>query len=260
MILNHWARTVGGALLCGCMAGVSLAGEICFTIDGPAPAQVFAVQRRQTDEGVFEDLWRGVVNGNDVTITDLPTGRYDVRLLTASGGLIQGWDATVPASDFEVEQPLQEASMREVRRKLAGHVAKQFFDECLVLDVAGNAQHAAVLVTQLRRRAFVGGGYKGGEWVWRVDRWEYESEDGQTWVPLQERPFYSIFRERLMPKDYQARRIAFLRELGGIDLREPQSTATLGRIRVVEPEPGIIAWDAQAQPRRPVIIKPLTQE
>lgn len=235
----------------------SLAGSITATFSPDAKiADVAAVQRRFTNIGVYEQTFTGRVEGDRIRIDDLPDGLYDLRLTLEDGTIVHGWDATVPPSDYVEEQPLSLESKRTILEKLATHHGKQFFDEVLVLDIVGNVQHAAVLVTQVRRRPFVGGGYREGEWVWRVDRWAYEFPDEDTWVPVQERPFYALFRERLDAKSYAAKRIVFARHLGGITIREKVRDVDLGIIAILKAATGVSAINPDGSATRAISIKP----
>jgi len=216
---------------------------------------VCAIERQHTPIGVYHQNHPGTLSGGDLTITNLPVpGRYDLRV-DFTNGTVEGWDATVPESDYVEEQPLTEEAIRAIAKKMSSDQVVGFSDDALLLDIQGNIQNAAVLLLQVRRRPFVGGNYQPGEWVWRVDRWQWEDPDEHTWVPYQERPFYALVRERLYEKDFRAKRILFARHLGGIVLDEREPTADLGTLRIPRPVSGIHAVDPGGSQIRPIRLK-----
>ena len=234
------------------------AGSIEATLDAKAPVlEAHAIARIDTPFGVeFRPAIAGDLKDAKLSFTDLPTeGVYCLRFKMESG-VVQGWDATVPPSDYEEEQPLEVASRNTILKKLAAGSASEFADQVLVLDVQGNIQNAAVLVTKLRTRPFVGGGYRPGECVWRVERRLWEFPDEHTWVPNQDLPLYAVQRRRLFPKDYQQLSIIYARHLGGIRLDEQKPHRDLGTIVVPSPGPGIHAVGPDGDPTMPFLIKP----
>ena len=232
------------------------AGSIEATVQSDVRiVSVSAVGRRASAIGVYPEPISGRMVEGRMVFQDVPPGRYDLRFDTPEG-IVHGWDAGVPESDYVQEQPLDPQSRRRIAEKLARMHRRQFFDQVVLLDISGNVQHAAVLLSQVRRRAFVGGGYEAGELVWRVDRWEYENPQEHTWVPVQERPFYALFRERLGEKDLGAKRITFARHLGGIEVRADGSDVDLGIILVPSPKPGIHAVNPDGSAADPIQLKP----
>jgi len=248
-------------------AGLARAGRITGTLEARDPIKrVWAIERsprhlkdskgKVHDIGMYGRPHEGKVDGVRIVVEDLPVpGTYDLNLETASGGVIAGWDATVPESDYVGDPPLEETSKQKILKKLADKQFSAFSDRMWVLDIRGNIQHAALLVMKLRMRPFVGGGYKPGEWVWRIERWHWENPEEHTWVPYQERPYYALIRERLYEKDYRAKRIAFAGHLGGIALTKEQSAANLGKIEVFSSVPGVYAVDPNGSRIRPVVLK-----
>ena len=181
---------------------------------------------------------------------------FDLKFVFERGH-VEGWNTSVPESDYVEEIPLEDVARQALIEKInrAPSVRKGFFDSVAILDMAGNIQHAAVLLHQLRRRAFVGGNYTPGEWVWRVERMQYENPTEDQWAPYQEQPFYALVRRRLMPRAYQALHVTYARHLGGIVLTTDQPTIDLGTIQVPTPTPGVHAIDANGQRIEPIIIK-----
>ena len=208
------------------------------------------------DVGMYGEPHEGTVDGKMLVFADLPVpGRYDLKIETATGGAMAGWDASVPESYYVGDPPLEEASKKTILAKVADEQFSAFADRMWVLDVQGNLQHAALLVMKLRMRPFVGGGYQPGEWVFRIDRYHWENPDEQTWVPYQERPFYALVRERIRQKAYEAKRVTFARHLGGIALTDKTPEADLGTVRVVIPASGVMAVNPDGSPVRPVVLK-----
>ncbi|MBI1367714.1 MAG: hypothetical protein GC162_03580 [Planctomycetes bacterium] len=239
------------------LAAAASAGGIRATVQSPSKINsIAAIQRQYTDEGVFGKSFPGRVDGDQIIIDNLPDGAtYDLHIETEQG-TIEGWDAQVPRSDYEQEQPLSIEGKHAIFDKLAAYFEKHYPDDVVVLDIQGNIQNAALLVAQLRRRDSVGGGFKPGEWAWRVDRFQYENPQEHNWAPYQERPFYALERRRLFEKDYAALRITFDRRLGGIRLDADHAKRDLGIIQLPVVEAGVHAVNAEGSPTKPIIVKP----
>ncbi|HUU11713.1 MAG TPA: hypothetical protein VM431_14395 [Phycisphaerae bacterium] len=260
-------RLVLAALAAVLVPAAARAGGIRAVVEATDPIKrVWAVQRsvqrlkdsqgKVHDIGLYGRLHEGKVDGNRIAIEGLPVpGRYDLQLETASGGTVAGWDATVPESDYEGDPPLDEASRKAIFAKLGNKQFSAFADDMWVLDVRGNIQHAALLVMTLRMRPFVGGGYKEGEWVWRIDRWHWENPDEHTWVPYQERPYYALIRERLYEKQYRDKRVCYARHLGGIALTKDRPEANLNTVKIPTPVAGIVAVNPDGSRIGPVVLK-----
>lgn len=254
---------IGRSWITVLVAGMGVAaqgGEIRATIEVEGDVEaVWAIERRETPTGVYHHRHKGVIEGARLTVSDLPVpGRYDLRF-DFTNGFVEGWNSAVPESDYEDEQPLEKAAILKIARKMADDQFTAFGDEALILDIRGNIQNAALLLMQLRRRAFVGGGYRQGEWVWRVDRWQWEDPDEHTWVPYQERPFYALVRERLYPAAYRAKNVVYARHLGGIVLTLEQAEAVLGTLRIPRPAPGVHAVHPDGKRTQPIRLKPVLQ-
>ena len=221
--------------------------------------RAWALRLRFAADGVYHDPFAGTIADASLRFDDLPLpGRYRLRLQTASG-VVEGWNARVPESDYVEEQPLSAASLHRILQKTARNSSAKYADKVVILDIQGNIQHAAALVTFLRKRPFVGGGYKPGEWTWRVERWEWEDPMEHTWTVVQERPYYALLRTRFYEADYRALRTTYARHLGGIELSEERPAADLGRIVVPRPRPGTHAINPDGTPTRPFVIKPWTE-
>ena len=255
------------------MSGISgtsanaFGGVIRATLDANEPIKrVWAIQRRvgtlttskgkKHDIGIYANVHEGKVVGRKIVIDNLPVpGLYDLKIETGRGGIIVGWDSNVPESDYVKEQPLSKEAKQNILKKLGAEDFSAFPDRMWVLDIQGNIQNAAVLVMKLRMRPFAGVAYKPGQWIWRVDRWQWEDPDEHTWVPYQERPFYALVRERLFERQLRAKRICFARHLGGIRLREKRPIVDLGVVKIPRLFPGVFAVNADGSLIRPTVLK-----
>ena len=260
MLIRNWKGiwcVVGAGALWLFPAVAVGAGAIRATIDSEEPIlEAWVIARKDTNIGVERKAKPIKLEGNELVVENLPIpGRYDLRFRTASG-TIEGWDDSVPESDYVEEQPLGTESKLTILKKMAKMAKRGFADQVVVLDIQGNIQNAAVLVTRLRTRPFVGGGYQPGEWVWRVERWQWEFPEEDTWVPYQERPCYALVRKRLYRKQYEALRTTYARHLGGIVLTEGRSEAKMGVLKIPRLKPGTRALNADGSPTEPISIKP----
>ena len=140
----------------------------------------------------------------------------------------------VPRSDYEEEQPLAPEDVEAIKRQVRD--LNKFEDEVEVLTVAGNIQHAAVLVNKLRTRPFVNS--KPGEVVWRCELWHFERPE-ETWVKVQDELFLVLYRERLPGADYKQKSVTFDPALGGIAVTEESPTVNLGTVKRPPAGPGI---------------------
>lgn len=219
--------------------------------------KVWAIRRNDTPHGMYSEPYAGAVVDGKLTVAGLPVpGRYDLRFQTESG-LVEGWDATVPRSEYVDEQPLSEESQNEIARKMSKETVSGFPDQAVLLDIQGNIQNAAALMTTVRTTPFAEGlGTTHGIWIWRVDRWQWESPEDEQWSPWDKRPYYALFRERLKPEAYQAKRVVFARHLGGIGLKEERPKVELGTILVPRPLPGVRAVNPDGSTTRTVVLKP----
>ena len=242
------------------------AGSIRATLQAAEPVtRVWAIERRAGqlttstgkvhDVGMYGHPRQGEVKDGAIVIEDLPVpGQYDLKLETASG-VVVGWDSIVPESDYVGDPPLEDESRKAILAKLADEQFSKFSDRMWVLDIQGNIQNAALLVMKLRTRPFVGGDYQPGEWVWRVERWQWENPDEHTWVPYQERPFYALVRQRLDRNQYQAKRAAYARHLGGIRLTKEHDAVDLGAVTVPRVDAGVYAVDPGGARIQPIVLK-----
>lgn len=253
-------------------AAPTLVGGIRATIDTNEPIEhVWAIQRRAAaittskekvhDTGIYALSHEGKIVAKEIVIENLPVpGLYDLKLQTQSGGIVSGWDPNVPESDYVDDLPLKKEARQKIFEKLSAEDFSAFSDGMWVLDIHGNIQNAAVLVMKLRTRPFVGGDYKPGEWVWRIERWQWEDPDEHTWVPYRKRPFYALTRERLVQKQLLAKRMLLARHLGGIILKQGRPSVDLGTVKIPRPVPGVFAVNPDGTRIRPVVLKGLDKQ
>ncbi len=251
-------KTVSAIVLL--LSGVAWCGEIRARLDSDEPVlKAWAVHRLQTDEGFVSRSLPARVEDEMLVADDLPVpGRFDLRFQVKSG-FLEGWDATVPESDYVEEQPLSEASRATILSKMSASSFTAYWDRVVILDIQGNIQNAAVLRAVLRTRPFVGGGYRPGEWTWRVERWQWEDPMEHTWTTHQDRPYYALVRRRMFERDHRALRTTYARHLGGIALTSRRPRADLGPIRLPRPMPGTHAVNPDGSRVAPVLIKPATE-
>lgn len=256
-----------GLLAVSAMSTPARAGSIRATVQSAEPIRrVWAIERRAgqlaTSQGKVHDIGmygrahQGAVEGSKIVVEGLPVpGLYDLKIETTSGGTVVGWDSSVPESDYVGDPPLEDSSQKAILQKLADEQFSAFSDRMWVLDIQGNIQHASLLVMKLRTRPFVGGSYQPGEWVWRVERWQWENPDEHTWVPYRERPFYALVRERLYKGQYQAKRAAYARHLGGIRLTQQHDTVDLGIVKAPRIDAGVCAISPDGARIQPIVLK-----
>jgi hypothetical protein len=158
---------------------------------------------------------------------------YDL-IIDAPDRRLEGVDLSVPRSDYEEEQPLTQedrTTLTDLVRSL-----NKFEDEVEVLAIAGNIQHAAVLVNKLRTRPFVNS--KPGEVVWRAEIWRFERPD-ETWIKVQDSLFTVLYRERLPQTDFASKSITFDTALGGLRPTANKPRVDVGRVALPAAKPGI---------------------
>jgi hypothetical protein len=245
------------AMAMSCLGARAYAGSIKAQVQADEPIRkVWAIQRDATAGGTYNKPFEGKVEGDRVVIEGLPVGRFDLKFETESGGVVEGWDASVPRSTYEEEQPLGDESKEQLLKKMTSDNASGFADDSVILDMQGNIENVAILLHQLRTRMYVtGAGPVDDTWIWRVDRWQWELSGDTTWVPWQERPSYALLREKLPPKTWSSKRVVFARHLGGIALKAESPDADRGIIRVPRPAEGVTAVEPDGTPIKPIVLK-----
>jgi len=218
--------------------------------------QITTTKGKEHDIGMYARVYEGRITEGKLVIEGLPVpGVYDLQFETKNGGMVCGWDPNVPESDYVGDPPLEDEAKTKILKKMADEEFSAFSDQMWILDMQGNVQHAVLLVMALRMRPFVGGNYQPGEWVWRIERWQWENPEEDTWVPYRRRPFYALNRQRLYEKQLKEKQILFARHLGGICLTKERQTVDLGAIQLPQPVPGVFAVHPDGSFIPPVILK-----
>lgn len=247
----------GPAFALSCLAALSSADTVRVTLDCPDQVlQAWAVERRVTPTGITMHKTPARVDGQMISIEGLERGRRYDLLIQTRAGLIEGWDASVPASDYDPEQPLDDAARGMILAKIEKMERRAFYDDVFVLDIAGNIQHAAVLLFKFHHRGFVEAEDRGPDLVWRVDRMQYENPDEQSWVPHTKLALYALQRHRVTRSQYDQLRVLLDRRLGGIAWAGDSSTVDLGTITLPAPPPGVHACDEKGTIIKPTRLKP----
>src|SRR4051794_6004236 len=145
----RWTFALLGTTLALGRAGGADTGTLTGTMDRPAGVTAVTAVNRENDS-----KFPGKV--------DPGTGRFtvaglsldaDYDLIVDAGGVrLEGVNLKVPRSDFEEEQPLTKEDAAAVS-KIARDLNK-FENEVEVLAVAGNAQHAALVLNKKRTTPF----------------------------------------------------------------------------------------------------------
>ena len=204
--------------------------------------------------GMYADPVDGkLVDGKYVFQVPVP-GRFDLAFETA-GGRFEGWDTAVARSDYEEEQPLSDESKKIILAKMGSETVSGFPDEAWVLDIQGNIQHAATLLYGLRTSTWTESmGDNDRQWISRVDRWEWESPDDDTWTTYKETPYYALHRQRIA-KGAQIN-ITYARALGGIVLTPEKPNIDAGILKLPKITPGIHAMNPDGTLTEPIKVKP----
>jgi hypothetical protein len=210
------------------------AGTITGLVD-PAPpvnavTAVTAVDR-ETDKKYVGKL---DMSSGRFTIAGLPLGAaYDCQV-DYGGARLEGVNLKAKASDYEEEQPLTKEDIENI--KATARSLNQFEDVVDVMAVAGNIQHAAVLVNKLRTRPFINS--QPGEVVWRLELWHFERPE-ETWIKEQDELFIVLYRERLQRSAFNKKALILDPALGGLRPTNEKRVIDVGLIRLPRNEPGI---------------------
>lgn len=223
-------------LICVIGAGAAWAGSpagVTASITGtlapvPTGAMVRAVCR---DDGRTVQGKVDPATGRfEVPVPD-STQRWDI-IIAAGGCSIEGFDFSVPRSDYEEEQPLSTNDIAELRAQVK--LLNRFEDTVQVLAITGNIQHAAALLNKLRTKPFYNSA--PGEVVWRAELWRFEKPE-ETWVKRQDELFTIYHRERFSIDTYRQLRLLFDPALGGLG-----AGANAGAIVWPQPWPAGVIW------------------
>jgi hypothetical protein len=206
-------------------------GTITGVVDKLAQVKSVAAIDRATDK-----KYAGKVDAKTgkFEIGNLPLGaRYDL-LLDYGSARLEGVNLKVPRSDYEEEQPLKKEDLADLKEKAKS--LNQFEDKVDVLAVAGNIQHAAVVLNKLRTKPFVNS--QPGEVIWRLEVWRFERPD-ETWIKVQDELFLVHYRERLQKSEFDKKALTLDPALGGLQPTKEKPTIDLGTIQLPAEKPGI---------------------
>jgi hypothetical protein len=207
-------------------------GTITGSVDrGVTITAVVAVNRDEPDK-----KHTGSINpGTGVfTLKGLPLGAtYDV-ILEAGAARLEGVNLKVPRSDYEEEQPLTGQDVETIKKTALS--LNKFENKVEVLAVAGNIQHAAVVLQKLRTEAFINS--KPGEVIWRLEVWRFERPD-ETWIKRQDELAVVHYRRRIAKAEYEKVALTLEPILGGIELTAKQPEVKLRPVAGPPPEQGI---------------------
>lgn len=101
--------------------------------------------------------------------------------MTQEPARLEGVNLKVPCFDYEEEQPLAKEDIETIKKTALS--LNKFENEIEILTVAGNIQHAAVVLNKKRTTPFYES--KPGEMIWRLELWHFENPD-ETWIKVQE--------------------------------------------------------------------------
>ena len=221
-----------GLLLSLTLAGAEGPGTISGTLDHPESVAAVVALDRETDKA-----FPGTIDAatGRFTIAGLPAGKaFDGRIDYRDGSRLEGVSLKVPPSDFEEEQPLSPEDIQTITTQVRD--LNKFEDEVAILAIAGNAQHAAVVLNKLRTRPFVNS--RPGEVVWRAERWYFVRPD-EDWLKSPDELFLVLYRERLQKQDYDKKALTFDPALGGLAITAEAPTIDLGAISRPPAGPGV---------------------
>ena len=88
----------------------------------------------------------------EFTIANLPLGATYDCILDAGSMRLEGVNLTVPPSEYEEEQPLTKEDIETIKKTALS--LNKFENEIEILAVAGNIQHASVVLDKKRTTPF----------------------------------------------------------------------------------------------------------
>ncbi len=168
------------------------------------------------------------------SLENLPLdAKYDL-VIDYGQARLEGISLSVPASDYEEEQPLAEDDVKTIKEKVLS--MNKFEDQVEVLAIEGNIQHAAILLNKVRTKPFINS--QPGEAVWRVELWHFERPE-ETWVKVQDELFLTLYRERLQKSAYDRKALTFTPALGGLSPPVQSPMFDLKTITLPPEKPGV---------------------
>lgn len=206
-------------------------GTISGTVDKPDVVTAVTAIDRTTDK-----KYPGKIDAKtgQFTIADLPLGKTYDCILDAGAVRLEGVNLKVPRSDYEEEQPLAREDIETIKKTVLS--LNKFENEIEVLTIAGNIQHAAVVLNKKRTTPFYES--RPGEMIWRLELWHFEKPD-ETWIKVQEEFAIVFYRQRLQKADFARKALTLDPALGGVQLDAKQKNVELGSVALPSKEPGI---------------------
>jgi hypothetical protein len=178
------------AIVAARSASAAETGSITGRVDrGAKLTAVTAVNRDEPDK-----KYPGTVDATTGTFTikGLPLGATYNVIADAGAARLEGVNLKVPRSDHEEEQPLTKDDVEAIKKTALS--LNKFENKVEVLAVAGNIQHAAVILQKLRTEAFINS--TPGEVIWRLEVWHFERPD-ETWIKRQDELGVVHYRKRI---------------------------------------------------------------
>jgi hypothetical protein len=220
-------------VLCAGPVRAGQKGTITGTIDRPkGVTTVAAVDRSEEKDRVFKA--KIDPKSGKFTISGLPLKKtYDVVIDVGSVRL-EGVNLKVPPSDFEEEQPLTKADVVAITK--IARALNKFENEVDVMVVAGNCQHAAVVLNKRRTTPFYES--KPGEMIWRLELWHFQKPNDH-WLKDPDELGVIFYRERLQKTAFARKSLTLDPKLGGSTLTEKKKTIDLGKVALPDGKPGI---------------------
>ena len=209
------------------------AGTITGTVDKPGAVTKLTAINRAEDK-----RYPGVVDAKTgkFTVKDLPArAAYDLLFDLADGAMLEGVNLNVPHSDYETEQPLGKDDPKTLTEQIKQ--LNQFENNVEILTIAGNVQHAKVLLNKSRTTPFVN--QNPGEVIWRVEVWAFEKPE-ETWVKEQGGDLFAVLhRERIQKAEFDKKSLTLDPALGGVRPTDKQENVELGKVVLPSKEPGV---------------------
>lgn len=233
------------------------AGKITAKVISAEPiVKAFALKRERTRDGVYSTPIDGQLVDGKYEFDVPDEGRFDLVFETASGRF-EGWDTAVPRSDYEEEQPLSDESKKIILTKMASETVSGFPNEAWVLDLQGNIQYAAALLYGLRTETMTeSAGPNDREWISRVDRWQWECPDDDTWTTNRHTPYYALHRKRIPKFTDKEIWITYARSLGGFVTTNEKRNIDAGILKLPKITAGVHAMNPDGTLIEPIRIKP----
>jgi len=150
----------------------------------------------------------------EFTISSLPDGRYDLRILV-DGGMFEGVDLS-PGVGGTATKPFLPEHEKAILEVIA-NLPDTFADIQRPFIFRGSEAEAKVLVEKIRHRAFHSG--KEGETIWRIEVWTFENRTG-AWVKTLNRPVISRLRipKDMTPEKFRSLTWLFSPDIAGIEV------------------------------------------